>query len=813
MLISHNWLQKYFDKELPEPNKLAGVLNTHSFEVEGIDEVTLKDGSKDTVIDIDILPNRSHDCLCHYGIAKEAEVLTGLKAKKIENKDLGPGDPSDLKVTIEDAKKCRRYIAVEMSGIKVGPSPQWLKNNLESIGQKSINNIVDATNYVMFNIGQPLHAFDKDKLEGNEINIRQARLGEKIITLDNKEVELNEEVLIIADGKSPLAIAGVKGGKKAEVGENTTNLVLESANFDSVTVRSSARGFSILTDSSKRFENEISTELAGVAMRELVELIKEIAGGEAVGKTDVYPRKPADYKVGFTTAEANKILGLNLSDKEVEDILNKFGFSFEKVNPLEKVLELASTFVGVPYESGASVIYDAPRKFDCSSFTAYLFTQAGIAIPRISVDQYVFGKEISESDLKAGDLVFVNSGLVVKTGIYTKTIEFLPGTEVPEGVDHVGLYLGDNKIIYTSSHSQAGKVVVHDLGEAEMFKNIVGYRRIIDAQINADGTRIDADKVDPKSSETNGQERYVVTIPYERMDLRIKEDIIEEIGRIYGLENIKSLTIEKIREPKVHKGFYYTNKVRQILTDLGFQEIYNYTFTDKGEVKVEKPLASDKGMLRTNLSDGVKDRLEFNLKNAPLLCLDEIKLFEIGKVFPSMDEEYNSLCIGTTAKKGGLNKGCSSGSEADRGGTLVKELSDLGINLLINEQILEVNLDELIEKLPQPETYDDILINTDDSQIKYKHISSYPFMLRDIAVFVPEGKDENDVLKVITENAGDLLVKTKLFDTYKPAGETKTSYAFNLVFQSREKTLTDDEINKIMEDITNQMIKNSWEVR
>ncbi|MDD2935028.1 MAG: phenylalanine--tRNA ligase beta subunit-related protein [Candidatus Pacebacteria bacterium] len=777
MLISYNWLKKYFDKELPNPKDLAVLLNSHSFEVEGVEEK-----SNDTIFDIDVLPNRAHDCLCHRGMAKEVSVITGLKMNDIQHTDLEIEPLNDFKVMIEDEKKCRRYVAVVMEGVKVGPSPDWLKQNLESLGQKSINNIVDATNYVMFNIGQPLHAFDKDKLDGNEINIRNAKDDERIVTLDNKEIVFTPENLVIADSKDPLAIAGVKGGKKAEVDQNTVNLVLESANFAPITVRKTARGFSILTDSSKRFENEISPELAGVAMRELVELITEIAGGKAKGKVDVYPRKPNAYKVGFTTADANKILGLNLSDKDVEEILNKFRFDFIQAKPLEKVLELANGLIGKPYKLGASVVYDAPHSFDCSSFTAYLFAQAGVAIPRMAVDQFVFGKEISESDLQAGDLVFSNTG---EGKIYFESVEFLSGTKVEKGVDHVGLYLGNGDVVHASRYNSDG-VEMGKISDFKQFKNTVGYRRMIESE----------------------EKRYVVTIPYQRMDLRIKQDLIEEIGRIYGLENIKTLPLEKIREPKVHKGFYYTNKVKQILIDLGFEEIYNYTFTSEGNVKIEKPLASDKAYLRTNLFDGMKEKLELNLKNAPLLGLDEIKIFEFGKVFPSTEEEKGMLCFGVAGKN--KKSVFASVSEA-----IQKINIDLGIDLKIkeNENIVEIDFDTLIEKLPQPESYEDVLKNPNSVESKYKHISPFPFMLRDIAVWVPNTETQESVAGLIKENGGDLLVKTRLFDTYKPEGKDKTSYAFSLVFQSNEKTLTDDEINKIMEKISSEMAKKGWEVR
>ncbi|MBU1557818.1 C40 family peptidase, partial [Patescibacteria group bacterium] len=779
MIFSHNWLQKYFENKIPTSDELMVLLNAHSFEVEGVE---VKE--KDTLIDIDVLPNRSHDCFSYEGIAKEISVLTGLKMKE-----------SHVEVVVENGLKSSDYISLSVNDsnlipratkrivkdVKVEASPDWLVAFLRSIGQKSINNIVDATNFIMWETGQPVHAFDFDKIAGNgvkEILIRNAENGEKINTLDGAEYELNENVLVISDKEKALDIAGIKGGSVSGIDENTKTVVLSVCNFNQTNIRKTSRKLGLRTDASLRFENGITPEKVSLAMERLSKLVADLTGGKiAEDIVEVYPRKANPYKVGLSTEEANKKLGTKLSDEEVENILNRFGFEFEKIKPLERVLEIAETFVGVPYESGASVTYDAPNKFDCSSFTAYLFSQVGIAIPRISVDQYVFGKEISKEDLKAGDLVFANTGLVIKTGIYKETIEFLPGTKVPEGVDHVGLYLGDGKLIHTSSKTE--KAVVEDLDKAEMFKNIVGYRRVI---------------------EDENLERYVVTAPAERLDLRIKEDLIEEIGRLYGYKNIESVLPEKVFEPKINKTFYYTNKIRNILTDLGFSEVYTYVFGDRGEVEVQKPLASHLSHLRTNLSGEIQKSLDLNTKNAPLLGLSEVKVFEIGKVFPAIDGEYTSFALGVKAKKQKVIFASL--------GEAIQELNkELGVDLKVkeNEQIIEINFDELIEKLPQPESYKNVLEN-DDRKILFSKISPYPFMLRDISVFIPNENNGNDVLNIIKENAGELLVQTKLFDTYAPEGGDKTSYAFNLVFQSQEKTLTDEEINKIMEKISSEMI-------
>jgi len=806
MIVSYKWLQTYFDKELPKPEELEEVLTLGAFEVENIEKV-----NDDYILDIDVLPNRAHDCLSHRGIAKEIALLFGLSIKEHLRKrsDLGEkrsdGKRSDLEeqargnsLSVENKEQglCRRYVGRRINGVKVAQSPDWLKERLKVIGQKSINNIVDATNYVMFDVGQPLHAFDGDKVEGG-IVVRLAKKGEKIVTLSGDEVELDENMLIIADEKDPLAIAGVKGGKKAEVDENTTNLILESANFASVNVRKTSRRLNILTDSSKRFENEISPEVAKWGMEEVSALIVDIAGGDGtkVGEIiDVYPMVANSYKVGVSLEEINKILGVQITNSEIGDIWNRFGFEVEIITPIEKIKEIidSEVILGKEYRSGASVTYDAPEAFDCSSLTSWMFKEAGIAIPRISVDQFVFSERIEKNALEFGDLVFSNTGLVIKTGIYKESVEFLPGTQVPSGVDHLGIYLGDGKVLHTSS--QTKEVVVEELDSAEMFKNIVGYGRVSGVE----------------------KEKFVVTIPPQRMDLRIKEDLIEEVGRVYGYSNIKPQELEGGGEVSITKTFFYVNKIKNILVREGFSEILTSTFADKGKVELENPMTEDKKFLRDNLHDGLTKSKELNIKYVDLLGVDKVKIFEIGKVFKSSGEQLHlSIAVGHVKSK----KGESIEKDVEKALSVLS--GELGVTLgeNIKDGIVEIKLDELIGKLPELKSYENIL-ETYTGDVVYKTISLYPFVGRDIAVFVPEAVVEEEIRGIIKAEAGKLLVQgPKLFDKFekkdKETGKIeKVSYAFKMVFQSQEKTLTDEEVNEVMDRITVVLnSKDGWEVR
>lgn len=793
MLISYKWLQEYFDKKLPKPEEIKNALTMYSYEVSEI----LKD-KDDFIFDIDVLPNRAHDSLSYFGISREIGMLFDLKTKLPNvnevktDKNLKSYDFLTLK--IENPSECRRATKRLVIDVQVKESPDWLKEKLSKFGQKSINNIVDATNFVMMETGQPVHAFDFDKLasSGNgkkNISIKLAKKGEKITTLDENNYILDENTLVIHDGEKPLDIAGIKGGIGTGIDEKTKKIVLSVCNFNPKSIRKTSKKLGLQTEALKRFEADISPELVYVAMQRLSQFVSELSGGKVSEDIlDEYPRKSNPYKIGVLLDEVNKVLGTEIKEKEFEKILNKLGSEYKKIKPLDEIKKLIPQVEGKPYKFGASVSFDAPNYFDCSSLTAYLFAQAGIQIPRVSVDQFVFGKEISESEAKFGDLVFLNSG---NGKIHYETVDFIKGTKVEKGVDHCGLYLGDGKVLHTSRFN-GNKVDIQEVKNNSSFKTIIGYRRF-----------------------TNNEERYVLTIPYYRNDIRIKEDLIEEIGRIFGYENISYDLSKEITKTKVDKIFYYSNLIRNFFVSEGFSEVYNYAFVDSGEVEMLNPLASDKKYLRNSATEQIKYNLEFNSKYSDLLALDEIKVFEIGKIYKK-DVEKLYLSIGIKKKNLPAQTG-----EKDTQNYIeeiknkLSEILGIKINIKTDNNVSNIDLDDLINKLPEINSYEKIFKefseNYKDTGIKYKNISQYPFVLRDIAVWVPIKTENGEVLELIKQNSGELLMQSKLFDEYKK--DDKVSYAFRLVFQSQNKTLTDDEVNDVTKTIEQKMIKNGWEVR
>lgn len=319
MKISYNYLVKCFDIKLPSPEELVELFTFRVFEVEGIEKV-----GDDTIFDLKVLPDRAHYALSWDGIAYELAAALGVPRKKAEVPNVTAKVDQDLKLNLKvvDTELCRRYMGRRVRGVTVTTSPEWLKSGLEAVGQRSINSIVDATNYVMLYSGQPLHAFDADKVVGT-LTVRRAQEGEKITTLDGKEVSLNDSMLVIADDNGPLAIAGVKGGKRAEVTLETKNLILESANFDPTSVRRTSTKVQIKNDSSKRFENDLSPETAAQGMDLLSSLIAETSPQAEFGEiVDVYPKPAQERTVSFSPAVVSSTLGHEVEQTEMEKILN-----------------------------------------------------------------------------------------------------------------------------------------------------------------------------------------------------------------------------------------------------------------------------------------------------------------------------------------------------------------------------------------------------------------------------------------------------------------------------------------------------------
>ncbi len=645
MKVSYKWLNEYFDHQLPAIEKVVDTLTMNSSEIDGIAKT-----DEDLILDVKILPNMAHSCLCHRGIAKELSVLLNLPMKKYSRdfKEVDTGISNlKLKIEIENGADCRRYIGRVIQNIKINKSPGWLKARLESLGQRSINNLVDATNFVMLEMGQPMHVFDADKIIGDTIRIKKAKAGDKIVTLDGKDVDLDESTLTISNNNNALAIAGIKGGTLAEIDEKTKNIVLESANFDPVLIRKTAQKLKIQTEASKRYENDLTPHIALEAMDLLTRIILDIASDSEtkVGSiVDIYPSPVSLHQIKIKASEVEKILGLKIAEADIVNIFNKFNFIFEK----------------------------------------------------------------------EGDI-------------------------------------------------------------------------------------------------------FVVTIPEERLDLRIKEDLVEEIGRVYGYDKLPdSQNLSSDIKGTINKTFYYSTKIKKILAENGFSEIYGYSFAEGGDIELANSVSPEKKFLRKDLSSGLQQYLDFNTHYTEIIDMDQIKIFEIGQIFKK-EGEYMHLVIGVQTPVG-IKKAKKDNAVLEEIVQIIEEEFKQKFTKIINktENILEIDFLDFVETLEEPNAYD-IELPSIPNDLRFKKISVYPFSVRDVAVFTPEQVNAEEVFAIIKNEAGNLMVRNKLFDVFTktfPDGNKKTSYAYRLIFQSYDHTLSEEEINNVMKKITDKLNSQlNWQVR
>ena len=322
MLISYKWLKDYVDSGL-DPKELGEKLTLIGLEIDGIEE-----RGDDIVYDIEVTSNRG-DCLSHIGVARE--ISAALRKELVIPEGARSEARSGDLVSLEAPLDCLRFTARVIKGIKVAPSPDWLVERLEAVGERSINNVADITNYVMHELGNPMHAFDLNKLSEERIVVRRAHESEKIVTLDEVERELTADMLAICDAERPVAVAGVMGGLESGIDEASENMLLEVAYFDRDLIRKTSSALGLSTEASYRFERGIDIENIVRASNRATELILELAGGEDTEFIDVYPQ-PRDFpslEAPNLVDEVTRLSGLSLSREEIDTALGGLGIERE----------------------------------------------------------------------------------------------------------------------------------------------------------------------------------------------------------------------------------------------------------------------------------------------------------------------------------------------------------------------------------------------------------------------------------------------------------------------------------------------------
>ncbi len=623
MKVSHRWLGRFFDEQLPSPAEVADALTFHAFEIEE---------QEGDLLDVKVLADRAAYGLSHRGVAREVAAALDIDMSTDPLRTPLPEffPTRELFVEVDDAGLCPRYMGALVRGVQVGPSPEWLVEALRSVGQRSINNVVDATNFVMLNIGQPLHAFDAAKIAHPEgvygIRVRGAETGEEITTLTGETYTLPAGTLLITDAYTheALGAAGVKGGKVAEVDSSTTDIIIESANFNGPAVRQASQKLKLWTDASTRFQNMLSPALAAYGMRDVLALITDIAGGEVVGVVDVQ-----------------------------SDVPN------ERLSPVEVSLAKIQSVLGIPLESD----------------------------------------------------------------------------EVGNALDRLGIsYVEDEGV-------------------------------------------------------------FVVTPSFERRDLAIPEDIIEEVGRTVGYERVPATPLPPMVDAPDQARYRGIERIKDFLSARGFIELSTQSFAVEGDIELANPLQADRPWLRATLLPNLEDALTRAEQYAARTFgpVELVKLFEIGSVFTG-GGEHLSLALGIRVLSGKKSRGTDALTEYVA--TLMQEVFGRELPAVYTADGMSVELSladvvfESVSDVPTRKT----------AYGAYRPFSQYPAALRDVAVWTPEGTTEDTVVRIIGEAAGPLLARIDCFDRFTKEG--RVSYAFRLVFESMDRTLADTDLDPAMARVT-----------
>jgi phenylalanyl-tRNA synthetase beta chain len=665
------------EKELGISDKHEGIMVLPADAPVGM---PLADYLGDVIFNLEVTPNRP-DCLSVIGIAREVAALTGQKIRlaEVSYREVEAPVAQQVAVEIVAPDLCPRYCATLIKGVKIAESPSWMQQRLLASGMRPINNIVDITNYVMLEYGQPLHAFDYERIRGKKIIVRRAKSGERVFTLDGAERELSPDMLVIADAEWAVAVAGVMGGANSEVADSTTSILLEAANFNPASIHYTGRTLKLPSEACMRFERGIRPELTVPALRRATQLIAQLAGGEvAKGMVDVYPGRREPEAISLTTAEVKRVLGVEFSREQIAQTLSALGF-------------------------------------ECQAHSA---------------------------------------------------------TEV------------------------------------------------------------------------------LVTPPWWRSDAHLPVDLVEEVARITGYDKIPTtLLSQSIPRQNPSPILKLEREVRQCLTGYGFQEAISPSLVglemlrklspESHEVKpaplrLSNPMSAEQEYLRPSLRANLLAILAANRR------FEEggIRLYELGKVYAprpkDLPEERSVLCGVISGPK--IEKWWRGGEEAadffDTKGVVEGLLGQSGVTA-----IFEPGSDESLHSSQQAavvvsgrklgvvgEVHPKVRENFEIAEPAYlfeidlaalvpfvtvqrtfKQIPRFPAVVRDIALVVGAEVTHRRVLDII--RTFSLVERVALFDVYSgeqvPLG--KKSLAYRITFQSPNQTLTDEEVNKVLQQILDKL--------
>ena len=652
------------DNKFLTPEDINGIKELPDDAVVGEDSIKYL-GLDDEIIDFELTANRG-DLLSMLGLSYELGAIYDKKVKDIDltYNEIDKNIDSEFSIDIK-TEKCSLFLAKKVSNITIKESPDFIKNRLIACGIRPINNVVDISNYVMLETGQPLHFYDADNL-GDTLIVRDAKDGEKLITLDNQERTLNVNDIVIANKVESVGLAGVMGGLSTEVLETTKNIIIESAIFDSVSVRKTSKKV-LRSEASNRFEKGIDPKRTYMAIKRACHLLEIYANGSIYSGMLTYDKMNKNDKViDITLENINNVLGTNIDVKTVISVFEKLGFTAQ-----------------------------------------------------------------------------------------------------------------------------------------------------------------------------NKENLITVTVPTRRTDISIKEDLIEEVGRIYGINNIEG----KLPKLSIKQGSYdkTTRQIRNKLVDLGLNEVLTQIFLndevaqkycdkDYEIVKLLDPLSVEKNALRYSLVPSLLKVYEYNKGRN----LKDITIFEMAKGFYKKDDKYgedNKLCILMTGDyylelgnrkkvdfyvlKGIIEELLHFLGFSNRYSFVVNNIKEFlhpGVSATINVNGSDIGFLGLLHPSIEKNVYVaeinlDKLLKNRVSKLKYKEVSKYPKVVKDLAFIVEKNINSEDIVKVIKKSGGKTLTNIEVFDLYtgENVKENEKSIAYSLTFEDMNKTLSDEEVmlifNKIINDV------------
>ena len=641
----------------------------------------------DIIFELEITPNRP-DCLSHIGIARELSAYynTELKMPKINNHKVSE---ELIDINIKD-NLSKRYMARVIKNVKVGPSPKWLVTRLASMGIRSINNLVDISNFIMIETNQPNHIFDFDKLKSNKIIVDKARNNEKFTTLDSKERILSNDDIVIRNGEEVIALAGVMGGENTEVSENTNNILIELAHFDNISVRRTSRRHSLISESSYRFERAVDTENFDYVMNRLTDLIVEIAGGEVCDINDVYPVK-----------KEKNICQLSL------DRMNRF---IGKVIPKEKVIEIFNKLEIKVVDKGDTLELTAP------SFRGDL------------INQFDYFEE------------------VIRMYGFDNIENKMPK-----------ITLSENRLNDTTKYTTDIKVLVSNLG----LREVINYSFIPANSFEKLNMNIDSENIITLKNPI--VEEFSVLRP--TLMYSLLKNVKDNLNR--GQEDIRFFEVSKrfvLSDDKIEKSVYINEKRVSERETLGI--VLSGSFTKN--LWTPKPESYDFFDMKGIVED-MFDKLNF-------------KSYQLRR---SVNSSYHP----------GRSVDLFVGKE------LIGTFGEIHPDVLEN---MEIDRNCVI----YAEIYLDLLLKYINKSVKYKGLSKYQSVPRDIAVVVKEEVLVGDMIKSI-QKVDKLIEKVELFDIYRGIGVKPgfKSVAISIVMRDDNKTLEEKDINSVMDKIVGKLKK------